>query len=303
MTAFGESVGFLKLSREAAGVLGELLEQKVQQGEVEIEHEQVYPELFQRVPVGFERMEGLAWTEIDTPEDLQRAEQEILPRWATSTNLNRRLASLFLPWVARLPATPNQWTALSLISGAIALNFIAQGYFISGVWGAFFFQLFYLIDHWDGEVARQKGLSSKGGAWFDVGVDALIQVGLPLALAKGLLRQGAAPWVQTLGWMAAGGVAIDFAITSWAKVKGFGPAVFGDPSRGGGVPGPAGLGRFIQINLTHENFSLMVAAVLLFNGREPFLLALAIGSQLFWIIYLWRERNRLFGYNFAQARR
>jgi choline kinase len=35
--------------------------------------------LAQRV-VGFEQVDDLPWTEIDFPEDLARAEQEILPR-------------------------------------------------------------------------------------------------------------------------------------------------------------------------------------------------------------------------------
>ncbi len=73
MTLYGESLGFLRLSREGAACLRGLLEKKVQAGIVTIEHEQVYQDLFQRVFVGFERVDGLPWTEIDTPEDLARA--------------------------------------------------------------------------------------------------------------------------------------------------------------------------------------------------------------------------------------
>jgi len=82
MSPFGESVGFLKLSQEAARILRGLLEAKVQAGIVGIEHEQVYPELFERVQVGFEKINHLPWIEIDTPEDLERAEKEIYPQWA-----------------------------------------------------------------------------------------------------------------------------------------------------------------------------------------------------------------------------
>src|SRR5207249_626580 len=45
-----------------------------------IEHEEVYPELLERVVVGFERVDGMPWTEIDFPEDVARAEREVLPR-------------------------------------------------------------------------------------------------------------------------------------------------------------------------------------------------------------------------------
>ena len=82
MVCFGESVGFFKVSQEAAFLLKQFLEQQVGSGIVTIEHEQVYPALFEKVFVGFERVDGLPWTEIDRPEDLARAEKEIYPQWS-----------------------------------------------------------------------------------------------------------------------------------------------------------------------------------------------------------------------------
>ena len=76
----GESVGFLKLSAGAARVLRELLAIRVAAGHDRIEHEEVYPELLERVEVGFERIDGMPWMEIDFPEDVTRAEADILPR-------------------------------------------------------------------------------------------------------------------------------------------------------------------------------------------------------------------------------
>ena len=69
----GESVGFLKLGAEGARVLRELLDARVAAGVKDIEHEEVYPELLSRVVTGFERVDDLDWTEIDFPEDLERA--------------------------------------------------------------------------------------------------------------------------------------------------------------------------------------------------------------------------------------
>jgi choline kinase len=69
----GESVGFLKLGAEGARVLRELLDARVAAGVKDIEHEEVYPEFLVRVVTGFERVDDLDWTEIDFPEDLERA--------------------------------------------------------------------------------------------------------------------------------------------------------------------------------------------------------------------------------------
>jgi choline kinase len=76
----GESVGFLKLSASAARELRQLLDRRVDAGDTGIEHEGVYPDLLARVAVGFERVDGLPWIEIDFPDDVARAEREVLPR-------------------------------------------------------------------------------------------------------------------------------------------------------------------------------------------------------------------------------
>ena len=78
----GESVGFLKLDAAAARLLRDLLDARIAAGHTGIEHEEVYPELLARVHVGFERADGMPWTEIDFPDDVARAETEVLPRLA-----------------------------------------------------------------------------------------------------------------------------------------------------------------------------------------------------------------------------
>jgi choline kinase len=81
----GESVGFLKLSADAARLLRELLEERVAAGDTGIEHEEVYPELLARVAVGWERVDGMPWIEIDFPEDVAAAVRDVLPRLARGT--------------------------------------------------------------------------------------------------------------------------------------------------------------------------------------------------------------------------
>jgi choline kinase len=76
----GESIGFLKLDADGARLLHELLRERIAAGHTGIEHEEVYPALLARVPVGYERVDGMPWTEIDFPEDVTRAAREILPR-------------------------------------------------------------------------------------------------------------------------------------------------------------------------------------------------------------------------------
>lgn len=76
----GEGVGFLKVRRaDTAHVIGSL-KNYVDQGRWDMEYEDGLLQYFQDVKVGHEKISGLPWTEIDFPEDITRAEREILPR-------------------------------------------------------------------------------------------------------------------------------------------------------------------------------------------------------------------------------
>jgi choline kinase len=85
----GESIGFLKLSADSARLLRRLIEARIEAGDTGIEHEEVYPDLLARVDVGFERVDGMPWIEIDFPEDVLRAEREVLPRIAALDGAGR----------------------------------------------------------------------------------------------------------------------------------------------------------------------------------------------------------------------
>lgn len=76
----GEGVGFLKLSRKDAPVLKEALEQLIRAGKDGYEYEEAIEILLQKAVVGYEPVGNMAWTEIDFPEDIQKAETEVLPK-------------------------------------------------------------------------------------------------------------------------------------------------------------------------------------------------------------------------------
>ncbi len=76
----GEGVGFLKLSRKDAPVLKEALEQLIREGKDGCEYEEAIEILLQKAVVGYEPVGNMAWTEIDFPEDIQKAETEVLPK-------------------------------------------------------------------------------------------------------------------------------------------------------------------------------------------------------------------------------
>ena len=78
----GESVGFFRFTPEAAAELAARCEDYVAAGRRAIEYEEPIRDMLQASPpglFGFEDISGLPWTEIDFPEDVEKA-SGLLPR-------------------------------------------------------------------------------------------------------------------------------------------------------------------------------------------------------------------------------
>jgi choline kinase len=76
----GEGVGFYKLDRVAAQALRGLLEAWIASGRDDEEYEEVFRVLFKSSVFGYELVGDLAWTEIDFPADIGRAEHTVWPQ-------------------------------------------------------------------------------------------------------------------------------------------------------------------------------------------------------------------------------
>jgi choline kinase len=75
----GESVGFFRVGRAHLAELRRAIEATIAEKGENNEYEDALNRLFSAVPVGFERVDDLAWTEIDFAEDLRRAREDIAP--------------------------------------------------------------------------------------------------------------------------------------------------------------------------------------------------------------------------------
>ncbi len=76
----GEGVGFLKVRHEDTPHVVASLRTYVDREAWQMEYEDALLEFFRDVKVGHEKIGGLPWTEIDFPEDIEKAERDILPK-------------------------------------------------------------------------------------------------------------------------------------------------------------------------------------------------------------------------------
>jgi choline kinase len=77
----GESVGFFKWSPDMAGNLNRRAQDYIERGERQAPYEEIIRDAILAAPqdFGFEDITGTPWVEIDFPEDVAKAEREILP--------------------------------------------------------------------------------------------------------------------------------------------------------------------------------------------------------------------------------
>ncbi len=75
----GEGVGFLKVQKPDLPILLNSVQAQVQAGRLDLEYEDALTDFFNHVPVGYEKIGGMPWIEIDFPEDIDRASSGILP--------------------------------------------------------------------------------------------------------------------------------------------------------------------------------------------------------------------------------
>lgn len=76
----GEGVGFLRVRHADTPRVVSSLRGYIDRGAWDMEYEDALLQYFQDVRVGYERIGGLPWTEVDFIEDIRKAELEVLPR-------------------------------------------------------------------------------------------------------------------------------------------------------------------------------------------------------------------------------
>ena len=75
----GESIGFFKVDPEDLAELIQETENRCRAGDRESSYDEIIRTLVQKGHFGYEDVTGIPWTELDFPEDVERANREVLP--------------------------------------------------------------------------------------------------------------------------------------------------------------------------------------------------------------------------------
>jgi phosphatidylglycerophosphate synthase len=112
---------------------------------------------------------------------------------------DQRLARVLVKPLVKSPVTPNQLTVFTLLVALAGAGLLAHGGQAQANWGAGIFVLARFMDHFDGELARQKGMTSRLGYYLDYVSGALSYGALFLGIGIGLRESGLGPWAIGLG--------------------------------------------------------------------------------------------------------
>jgi len=118
---------------------------------------------------------------------------------------DQRLASIMVRPLTRTPVTPNQVTVFTLLLALAAAALFATGDETAANWAAGLFILARFMDHFDGELARLTGKTSRLGYYLDYAAGAVSYGGLFLGIGIGARDSFLGEWAIVLGLAAAAG--------------------------------------------------------------------------------------------------
>lgn len=198
----------------------------------------------------------------------------------------RHFSRPLTPWLARTPVTANQVTAASAAFGLLAAWAVGQGTFQWNVAGAILLFACYVLDNCDGEIARLKNQCSHFGMRFDSFADWLTHTAFFIGLGFGIdAVENENMWIW-LGFAAATGCTVNYAI-------GF----LESDSEGGEAPSrPPGKATewliFAFRELSRADFCFIVLALALLDALWVLLPGAAVGAQVYWVLQLLPTRRR-----------
>lgn len=202
---------------------------------------------------------------------------------------DQRIARMLVKPLVNTPVTPNHLTILSLLTALVGAGLFAVGDPQTANWGAGLFALARFIDHFDGELARQQGTSSRLGYFLDYITGALSYGTLFFCIGAGLRDGSLGNWAVILGTAGTTSAILSMFLNLDIDKALSGDAV-GHPGDAVGYPGFAGFEL--------EDGIYLIAPITWLGYLEPFFVACGVGASAYCLWTLWtllRIKNKTGG--------
>lgn len=196
---------------------------------------------------------------------------------------DQRIAAVMVRPLVKTPITPNHVSIFTLILALGGAALLATGEAADATMGAGLFVLARFLDHFDGELARQSGKTSKLGYYLDYIIGSISYAALFFCMGWGFRESDLGNWAIILG---AGGAAA--ALISMFTNLGIDRQTGGDET--GDSVGYPGFGGFEL-----EDGIYLIWPVTWLGYLYPFFIAAGIGATIYCLytcVILLRMRAR-----------
>jgi phosphatidylglycerophosphate synthase len=186
---------------------------------------------------------------------------------------DQRLARVLVRPLARTPLTPNQMTTITVVLALVGAALIGTGGSPAIHWGAGIFALARFLDHFDGELARQTGRTSRFGYFYDYVAGATSYAALFAGLGFAFRDGWLGAWSVALGAVGAASAFLSMILNlDIDKREGQGTANY---------PGFAGFEL--------EDGIYLIAPIVWLGWAEPFFIGAGLGAGLYglWTVFNW----------------
>ncbi|GAX60898.1 phosphatidylglycerophosphate synthase [Candidatus Scalindua japonica] len=182
----------------------------------------------------------------------------------------RRISGFITGLIVKTPVTPNQVTILSLVTGITAALFFSHGSRIYTIIAGILYFVSTIFDQCDGEVARFKHMESEFGRAFDIIVDSIVNAGIVAGITVALYKNSGSGFHIIIGVMAITGISISILLATY----------FGKENKT-----DTGTKEMLDKLNNKDFFYIIMLASVFFNQMIWFLLIMAVGTNIFWIVH------------------
>ncbi len=182
----------------------------------------------------------------------------------------RKISGFISGFLIRTPVTPNQVTIISLIFGIASAAFFSHGKHTYTIIAGVLYFVSTVFDQCDGEVARFKHMESDFGRIFDIIVDSIVNAAIAIGITIAIYKANGSGLTIAVGLLAMTGIVISLLLTTY----------FSNESKN-----DTGTKEMLDKLNNKDFFYIIMLASVIFNQMIWFLLIMAIGTNIYWIVH------------------
>ena len=202
------------------------------------------------------KIEQLSCTSLDSP---------IIDRY-----IIRKISGFITGLLVKTPVTQNQVTIIRLILGIVSAAFFSHGAHTYTIIAGVFYFISTVFDQCDGEVARFKHMTSDFGKTFDIIVDSIVNAAITIGITIAIYKTNGSGLTIIAGLLAMTGIVISLLLTTY----------FSNESKN-----DTGAKEMLDKLNNKDFFYIIMLASVIFNQMIWFLLIMAIGTNIYWIVH------------------